>query len=220
VLVLSDEPFVPWELADARPGMHPPPVTVRIDGAAFVSGHYTGQNGYKALPGAEREVEQVAAALTERTPPAHVVRIEASESQLVAFLNSKPEAHLLHFSMHGRFDPAFRENGLITIEAKPVSFFLVRSSKFPAGPFVFLNACQVGQGQEVLSGFASMPDAFLTAGAAAVVAPIWAVDDEISHRFAIDFYRAALLVDRIFAGAQAPPPWVQICASICSRKTV
>jgi CHAT domain-containing protein len=59
-------------------------------------------------------------------------------------------------------------------------------------PFVFLNACQVGAGQAVLGDYAGMAASFLYAGASAVIAPLWSVDDKLAHSMALDFYEQAL----------------------------
>jgi CHAT domain-containing protein len=50
----------------------------------------------------------------------------------------------------------------------------------------------VGQGDEVLGVYAGMAEAFLFAGASAVVAPIWSVDDKVAHDIALSFYQATL----------------------------
>ena len=47
----------------------------------------------------------------------------------------------------------------------------------PRPMFVFLNACQVGAGQRVLGDYAGLATAFLSAGAAGVVAALWNVHD-------------------------------------------
>ncbi|WP_173924483.1 CHAT domain-containing protein [Agromyces sp. Marseille-P2726] len=58
------------------------------------------------------------------------------------------------------------------------------------GPFVFLNACDIGRlpsGPAALGGF---PEAFLRGGAAAFVGCSWAVGDDPASAFVEGFYRA------------------------------
>lgn len=58
------------------------------------------------------------------------------------------------------------------------------------GPFVFLNACDIGRlpsGPAALGGF---PEAFLRGGAAAFVGCSWAVGDDPASAFVEAFYRA------------------------------
>ena len=40
----------------------------------------------------------------------------------------------------------------------------------------------------MLGDYAGMTKAFLSAGASAVVAPLWSIDDKDAHRLALDFY--------------------------------
>ena len=65
----------------------------------------------------------------------------------------------------------------------------------PGTPLVFLNACQVGSGHQVLGDYAGMAAAFLYAGAAAVIAPLWSIDDAAAKDIGLRFY------ERVFAGA-------------------
>jgi CHAT domain-containing protein len=62
-------------------------------------------------------------------------------------------------------------------------------------PFVFLNACQVGTGSEVLGDYSGIAAAFLNAGASGVIAPLWSVKDDIAKTVALEFY------ENTFAGA-------------------
>ena len=65
----------------------------------------------------------------------------------------------------------------------------VESVTMPRPMFVFLNACQVGAGQRVLGDYAGLATAFLSAGAAGVVAALWNVNDLVARDVAENFYR-------------------------------
>src|SRR3954464_2656382 len=56
---------------------------------------------------------------------------------------------------------------------------------------VFLNACQVGAGQQTLGDYAGLAESFVCAGAAAVVAPLWSIDDAVASALAERFYSEA-----------------------------
>ena len=58
------------------------------------------------------------------------------------------------------------------------------------GPFVFLNACQVGADKRVLADNGGFASTLLQIGATAVVAPLWNVNDVTAADFARDFYAA------------------------------
>ena len=55
-----------------------------------------------------------------------------------------------------------------------------------------MNACEAGQGQEVLGLYGGLAAAFLTKEAIAVIAPIWAVEDKIARDVATRVYKRVL----------------------------
>jgi CHAT domain-containing protein len=68
----------------------------------------------------------------------------------------------------------------------------VSDLRLVGAPFVFLNACQVGAGQQVLGDYSGMAAALLRAGACAVVAPLWSVPDDRASELALEFYERVL----------------------------
>lgn len=221
VLLLSAEPYVPWELAvldppivepepasrylgsvaavgrwvlgAGRPGPRPPRVDVRSH--AVVSAEYERVTGWNRLPHAENE----AAALIKRYPPAEA--IEGTLRKVAECLAADPGYDVIHFALHGRFGPDSGQDGLVLVRADPAepgvlrAQYLrpnqVRALKIRGAPFVFLNACQVGGANTVLGDYSGMAVEFLKAGAAAVVAPVWNVNDERASALARGFYAAA-----------------------------
>ncbi len=221
VLFLSQDPFIPWELAvldeplfdpeaapflgaqavvgrwvqpadrQTRPHL-PPPAELEVGRMSFVTGIYSGATAPRRLKEAEAEVEELQAEFSQDAPADRVTRVDARLKEVLASLRADPGADLLHFSLHGRFDRTGLEDGLLLIDSKWLMPAQVKGTDLHHGPFVFLNACQVGQGDEVLGVYAGMAEAFLFAGASAVVAPIWSVDDKVAHDIALSFYQATL----------------------------
>ncbi|CRK59480.1 hypothetical protein [Alloactinosynnema sp. L-07] len=218
VLLLSSEPHVPWELAvlDPPPPGSPflgsamaigrwvlaksrprptPPTQVRADRHTVVTARYEGVAGWSRLPFAEAEAERLRLAY----PPAD--EIEPLHSAVLDCLEAGPVGGVLHFALHGRYDPENAQDGLVLLapsDADPtrlVPRFLqpdqVAALEFTTAPFVFLNSCQVGAAGEVLGDYSGLAKAFLAAGAAGVVAPLWNVNDEAAGALADSFYRAA-----------------------------
>ncbi|HVK20073.1 MAG TPA: CHAT domain-containing protein [Actinokineospora sp.] len=218
VLLLSSEPHVPWELAvlDPPPQGSPflgssmaigrwvlakrrprptPPTQIRADRHVVVTARYEGVAGWSRLPFAEAEAERLRLAY----PPAD--EIEPLHSAVLDCLEAGPAGGVLHFALHGKYDPENAQDGLVLLapsDADPtrlVPRFLqpdqIAALAFTTAPFVFLNACQVGAAGEVLGDYSGLAKAFLAAGAAGVVAPLWNVNDEAASTLADEFYQAA-----------------------------
>jgi len=207
VLLLSQEAYVPWELAlvpdplfdrDAPPFLSaqvtvgrwvlskgtklPPPASHDVEKMAVVSGEYKGPRFQRLL-----EAEREAADITGRYP--YAVSVNADVPNVLACLQGTVEADLLHFAVHGMYDPDGVEEGLALVDGRFLDPMAVTGSTLARAPFVFLNACQVGSGSEILGDYAGMAAAFLAAGASGVIAPLWSIKDNIAHQVALDFYR-------------------------------
>jgi CHAT domain-containing protein len=122
--------------------------------------------------------------------------VDAQAQAVIACLKGDPKAELLHFAVHGIYNPTGPKEGLILVDGRTLDPLEVRGVKFQTGPFVFLNACQVGTGTTVLGDYAGMAEAFLYAGAAGVVAPLWSIDDALAKEIALRFYQQTLVEGR------------------------
>jgi CHAT domain-containing protein len=98
----------------------------------------------------------------------------------------------LHFALHGTYAPEGMLEGLLLVDGERLDPMVVKGCAFARAPFVFLNACQVGSGNEVLGDYAGLAEAFLHAGAAAVIAPLWSIDDVAAKQLALRFYTRVL----------------------------
>jgi serine/threonine protein kinase len=210
VLLLSEEPYVPWEIAtmekpldsdqapffaaqvtvgrwvlasaDGRPPT-PPRCSAAADSMAVVWGEYQAA-GLERLAHAEEEAEDL-----HNTYGAQ--KVEAKTGPVHDCLHGKPASDILHFAVHGQYDPAGPEDGIILIDRRMLGPNVVRGVDLDPPRFVFLNACQVGNGSETLGIYSGMASAFLYAGASAVVAPLWSIDDGLARDLAKGFYEAA-----------------------------
>jgi hypothetical protein len=153
------------------------PLMTRVENPVFITGTYSQMT---RLEHAEKEAQEL-----HKTFGGQIVN--ASFKEVMNCL----EHHcgdLLHFACHGKYDPLGYEDGLAMIDNLILTPNHVAGLELPS-PFVFLNACQIGTGSEVLGTHGGMVRAFFAAGAAAVVAPLWSVRDTISSEIADRFYR-------------------------------
>lgn len=225
VLLFTEEVHVPWELAAFKPllatsfggaspflGAHvtigrwllterkprpTPPRRVDVHSQALFTAKYEGVTRWPTLPAAEQE----AADLAQKYPPSTIV--QPLYDDVMQCLRGEPQADVMHFALHGQFDPDGIDEGLVLLTPKPGGGFTaqylqpphVDAVDFGHAPFVFLNACQMGATKKVLGDYAGMAAAFLHAGAAGVIAPLWNVDDHLASTLARDFYDAAYSAD-------------------------
>ncbi len=218
VLLLTEEPFVPWEIAAFRPplaspwggdapflGAHvavgrwplverrprPDPrreVTVRD--AAVVTAKYVGVPRWGELAEAEAEAVAVAGRFT---PPARTV--DPTLVTVLEVLTGQPRTDLIHVALHGQFDGEGNDEGIVLIRKDPAGaataqFLTPVMAETGAldGTFVFLNACQVAASRVVLGSYGGFADTLLRIGAGGVVAPLWNVDDAVAGAVAEKFY--------------------------------
>jgi hypothetical protein len=206
VLFLSAEAYVPWELArmeepldvDAPPLLSaqarvgrwvlgkrnrpkvPPPSSAQARSMAVVFGVYDVKK-WRRLVEAEREAADLQTQYG-------ALPVNADKASVLRCIKGNPPADILHFSVHGKSDHSGLEDGLVMIDGQVLDPAVVWGQRFDASPFVFLNACQLGMGDEVLGDYAGMAAAFLHAGAAGVIAPLWSVDDVAARELALEFY--------------------------------
>ncbi len=209
ILFLSAEPYVPWELAVMEPPLDaavppflaaqasvgrwvlgqrrpklPPPTEVKVGSIAVVSGVYN-LPGWDRLLDAEQEADQLATTYG-------AARVNAASQDVLRLVGGNPPADLLHFAVHGQYDPNGEIDGIVLVDGLTLDPMQVRGSPLSSRPFVFLNACQVGSGEQVLGDYAGMAEAFLFAGASGVIAPLWSIDDVMARELAMRFYEKAL----------------------------
>jgi hypothetical protein len=209
VLLLSQEPYVPWELATMERPLDPdrasffgaqatvgrwirgsgrrprtPPLhSAAANSFAVVRGRYDGP-GPRRLEEAEAEAKDLCRAYDAQP-------VDAETKPVNACLHGNPASDILHFAVHGQYDPTGSEDGIILVDGRMLGSSVVRGIPLKTPRFVFLNACQVGAGSKVLGDCSGLAEAFLYAGASAVVAPLWSIDDGRARELAKEFYEAA-----------------------------
>jgi CHAT domain-containing protein len=203
ISVFSEEPFVPWELMiPVKKGDDPTPcLGVRYCVGRWITGDFRSpvqsipmRTAFIVAPKgsglalAPEEVEFLKKSFPGSTQPDPVTYDALDES-----LKSLKQ-DIVHFICHGetaalqtlKLDP---KDVLSSSEVLALKGFL---TAFRRTPFVFLNACEVGQPVRALAGLGGFAYSFLDIGAAAVVAPLWSVDDVVAAKVCQLFYKSVL----------------------------
>lgn len=215
VLIQSQDPHIPWELALFDPPIDrakaeffgaqatvgrwilpdpeqekpelPPREKRTVDSMAVLCGRYPeDEDRWKRLECAEDEAKKLAKLYKASS-------VTTDYKSVIAFLEGPPTAEVIHFVGHGIYDPESVENGLVLDDLTFLTPHHVFGARLSGpSPFVFLNACQAGGGYNVLGSCGGLVGAFLVAGATGVVAPVWSVDDASARDISLEFYRRAL----------------------------
>lgn len=142
----------------------------------------------KSLPFAKQEVASIPHVLSSRQ-----VLLFDERATTTDFLRHAPLSDLIHLAAHGkthRWHPLFSS---LEFSDGPLELHRILSTSLSAG-LVVVSACETGYGVgmlgDVTSGHSavSFQQAFLSAGASAVVAPLWIVEDESTSRLLELFY--------------------------------
>jgi hypothetical protein len=231
ILIVSEEPYIPWELMMPVRGQErrrplgveflvgrwltreflPPVQDVPLSRSLIVAPDYTAAPKYpgtrpKPLDHAGPEVAAVLGTIPgERLKPATATR-------LVARLATSP-ADLLHFVCHGAAEDTLGVQ-VIYLEDKKLTSLQVKGmdeleDAFKRRPLLFLNACEVGRPVPALVGLGGFAQAFLELGASVVVAPLWSVKDSVAAVVARTFYEALR--------RQPPPPLASILRDVRAK---
>ncbi len=213
VLLLTNEAFVPWELAllaepldagalpflacqthmgrwlDDEHVALPPPAGVEVKRFFAVAARY-------GLGSDQRELKEAVAERATLEARWQAVPLEADRKCLDALITGQPQADTVHFAVHGVSDPQLNHQSLLladgTVKQAAALVGDYTCGDTPRFAFVFLNACQVGMPGTSLGQAAGFPGVLVRGGARGFLAPLWEVDDQPARAFAEAFYEATL----------------------------
>jgi hypothetical protein len=205
--VISQEPYIPWELmVPYQKVQHPrKPLGVELQLGRWITGDYKSarqlipmKNGYIVCPKASGLTSAAAEVtfLTQQLKPdfAPVDQVvPASFTGVNKGLGASPR-NVIHFICHGK-SAALQTLELDkpdTLDCSQVRTLKGFQAAFRDGPLAFLNACEVGGQVLALDGVGGFANSFIELGASAVVAPLWPVQDKAALDVTQTFYPRAL----------------------------
>ncbi len=150
-----------------------------------------GGRGSSGLPGTRAEVELLEALFDNARI---FVGSEARES---AYRQAAPDADIIHLGCHGHLDDRSPlHSGLVLApgesgaEGSLLQGYEIADIRLRNAPLVVLAACQAGGGPlSTGAGLLGLTRSFMQAGAGAVLASPWMVDDASTHQLLDAFYR-------------------------------
>jgi hypothetical protein len=205
IAVYSQEPYIPWELIKPQrePGgeedgflgavfnmarwkqaVHfPDPLTVSR--FSVIAPEYGRESGNRPLPSAQKEAGELVKQFGAEP-------IAGTRKLVRQLLESDEGVQLIHFAGHGEFSPESAEMSSIWMADAPlVPGDLTHATLGRAAhPFVFLNACEVGERGWALTRIGGWAEAFTDVGFSGFVGPYWAVTDRVALKAALLFYRS------------------------------
>jgi len=152
------------------------------------------------LPNVIPETEAIASEFPKAT------RLLGEEATIQNILDAGPDAQVLHIASHGRFHPDPTQAGLLLADGWLRVQDILYRLRLEQTTVATLSACVTGITQpDAGDELAGLTQAFMHAGAPAVVASLWTVDDA-STRFLFQlfyaYYRAGISVSRSLQAAQ------------------
>jgi hypothetical protein len=205
IAVYSQEPYLPWELIKPQrePGgeedgflgavfnmarwkqavRFPDPLTVSR--FSVIAPKYGPDSGSRPLPGAQAEADELVKAFGADA-------LGGDRATVRRLLESTEGVQLIHFAGHGDFNRESADIASIRLsDAALVPGDLTQAKLGRASrPFVFLNACEVGEQGWALTRIGGWAEAFTAVGFSGFIGPYWAVNDRVARKAAMLFYRS------------------------------
>ena len=155
-----------------------------------------------SLPAASREIQELVRIRSA------VTSLEGAEATKARFLSLAPQFPDLHLATHGILDPQRPERSYLLLAgadeaSRRLGIREIAGLSLRHG-LAILSACETGLGEQVPgAALLTLAAAFSQAGAQAILASLWKVNDAATRDFMVAFHRALLTTGRAAALQQA-----------------
>lgn len=146
------------------------------------------RQGFKALPGVKSEVTEISSEVSSKL----LLNEDFTDTNLKQAIQSTPFS-VLHLATHGQFSSQSDETFILSwnekINVKQLGEFLQARNESQSTPveLMVLSACQTAKGDNrAILGLAGVA---VRSGARSTLATLWAVKDESTAKFMVEFYK-------------------------------
>ncbi len=204
LLIVSDEPWIPWEMI--LPYEHDLPnedflcaqfrLTRWLDGRGLPEDFSLHQARVVApksnLASVKAEQDFFRLELPKLRPELSYGGAWLDMASQVTDALRAGDVQLFHFACHGDFDATRPDDSALMLQGDSLRPSQIvgpmRTGVAHSKPLVFLNACHTGETGFSLTGMGGWAARFVRAGASAFVGSLWEVNDVLAAQFAIRFY--------------------------------
>ncbi len=154
----------------------------------LVAGLSESRQGFTALPGVKAEINQIKSEISAEILLNKTFTTKALEKQV-----SNTPFPVVHLATHGQFSSSAQDTFILTwdnrIDVKQLGELLQKREAYSNNPIelLVLSACQTAQGDKRAAlGIAGVA---VRSGARSTLASLWAVDDQATSAFMVEFYQ-------------------------------
>ena len=152
----------------------------------LTAGLAVSRQGFSALPGVEKEIKQI-----NQIVPSKTLLNERFSKNIIGKQIKNIPFSVIHFATHGQFSSKAKDTFVLTwddkIQVNDFNNLLQKNNDKEAIELLVLSACQTAEGDKRAAlGLAGVA---VRSGARSTLASLWAVDDQSTSAFMVEFYK-------------------------------
>lgn len=208
LLIVSDEPWIPWEMVLPHEDDLPEEdflcaqfrMTRWLEGRGLPEDFSVHQARVVVpqsnLPSVKAEKDYFSNDLPSQRSDISVGSGWLDTASQVKDALREGDIQWFHFACHGDFDYTRPDESALQLSGEPLTPSQIvgpyRTGVAASRPLVFLNACHTAEAGFSLTRMGGWAERFVRAGASAFIGSLWEVNDGLAAQFAIHFYNELL----------------------------